>query len=169
MLFQWKWYIYLINDILSTINCNFGYKVQNIETEIMMNCCNRGNISDKGKTVKYFLLAQLPTWSTQVGQETCFCTSHQEGMISMWKENTVADVPLQKHTIKSNLITHHLRIYSIVTDAVCTALTWPGHGLQPKQILATSSQQRMFFVFYSWPVWLLSSEISDRIQTEVKD
>lgn len=132
MLFQWKWYIYLINDILSTINCNFGYKVQNIETEIMMNCCNRGNISDKGKTVKYFLLAQLPTWSTQVGQETCFCTSHQEGMISMWKENTVADVPLQKHTIKSNLITHHLRIYSIVTDAVCTALTWPGHGLQPR-------------------------------------
>ena len=53
-------------------------------------------------------------------------------MVSMWKENTVADVALQKHTIKSNLITHHLRIYSIVTDAVCTALTWPGHGLQPR-------------------------------------
>lgn len=60
-----------------------------------------------------------------------FLASHEEGMISMQKKNTVADVPLQEHSTKNNFITYYLRINSIVTGAVYPALSWPGLGFQP--------------------------------------
>lgn len=58
-------------------------------------------------------------------------------MISMWKTNTVADVSLQKHSTKNNLIIYHLRINSRATDA---ALAWP---CQPVTNIGKSTQQRM--------------------------
>lgn len=92
--------------------------------------------------------------------------SHQEGMISTWKKNSVADAPLQKQSTKNNLISYYLRINFIVTDGVYTALTWPGKSLQPvTNIGEVNSTADVFFKLFGCRPW--KYQIESRLRLKI--